>query len=63
MVGWSSMDRENLQNTACIHKYLNYKIIKNNEITVKLCPRCHKYNHKNIILHNTRHIYDLPSTL
>ena len=65
MVGWSSMDREILQNTACIQKYLNYKIIKNNEITVKLCPRCRKYNNNNlnISLYNTRYIYELPSVL
>ena len=33
IVGWSSSDKDDLQQTVSVQRYLNYKLIKNNEIT------------------------------
>ena len=41
VVGWSSSDREFLHDAASIQAYLDYKIIKNDKITNKICFKCH----------------------
>jgi hypothetical protein len=62
-VGWSSKDCERLQHQASIQRYLNYKLIKNDEKTAKICPECRKKHKKNLSLYNTQTINVLPSIL
>jgi hypothetical protein len=62
-VGWSSSDMDKLQGTACIQTYLNYKLIKNNEITMNICSECYSSIKKSVLLHETRYIDELPSLL
>lgn len=61
-VGWSSSDKEALQNKASIQSYLNYKISKKKEKTKKACLKCRDSN-KQISLYITRYINELPTIL
>ena len=62
-VGWSSPDRESLQNAASVQVYLDYKIIKKDEITDKTCLKCRHFTKKDFPLYNTQHIDKLPTVL
>ena len=61
-VGWSSLDKNALQNKASIQSYLNFKISKEKEMSRKTCPECFKFN-KNSPLYVTQYINDLPTIL
>ena len=56
-VGWSSKDRENLQQIASVQRYLDYKINKIGEKTNKICPKCR------FSLYKTQYINELLSLL
>ena len=62
-VGWSSLDKEILQQTASVQRYLNYKTIKFKEITDSICLRCRESRKKDSLLYNTQHIDELPTIL
>ena len=61
-VGWSSKDRDDLQQIASIQRYLDYKINKQSERTGKFCPNCRK-NKKEVSLYNSQYINELLSVL
>jgi hypothetical protein len=62
-VGWSSSDRDKLQGSASVQKYLNYKTIIKNKLTNKTCLRCRNDVGKDFPLYNTRYINELPTVL
>ena len=62
-VGWSSSDRNELQQRASIQTYLNYKIIKKNERTNIICLNCRNSIKKDFLLYNTQYLEELPSIL
>jgi hypothetical protein len=63
VVGHSSSDREILKNTASIQVYLDYKIIKNNEKSIKTCLKCRNSTKKDFHLYDTQDIEELPTVL
>ena len=63
IIGWSSSDKDNLQQTASVQRYLNYKLIKNSEITRNICLICHDLIKKDFPLYNTQYIDKLPLIL
>ena len=52
IIGWSSSDKDDLQQTASVQRYLNYKLI--NEITGNICLICHNLIRKDFPLYNTQ---------
>ena len=56
-------DKDDLQQTASVQRYLNYKLIKNNEITKNICLICHDLIKKDFPLYNTQYIDEIPSIL
>ena len=62
-VGWCSSDRMSLQDSASIQTYLDYKIIKKNEKTNKICLKCRNDIQKDFPMYNTLYIKDLPTVL
>ena len=61
VIGWSLSDKDDLQQTASVQRYLNYKLIKNNEITRNICLICHNLIKKDFPLYNTQYIDKLLS--
>jgi len=57
-VGWSSSDKENLQHSASIQSYLDYKVIKRNDRSDIICPEC-----RNRPFYSTQYIDELPTIL
>ena len=56
IIGWSSSDKDDLQKTASVQRYLNYKLIKNDEITKNICLICCNLIKKDFTLYNTQYI-------
>ena len=54
--------QDDLQQTASVQRYLNYKLIKNNEIT-NICLICCNLIKKDFPLYNTQYIDKLPLIL
>lgn len=61
-VGWSSSDKEVLQNKASIQSYVDFKILREKEKTKRSCPECYK-SHENSPLYTTQYINELPTIL
>lgn len=61
-VGWSSLDQAILEDTASVQTYLDYKLIKKNEKTTYICPKCLKNRIENQ-LYSTQCINELPMFL
>jgi hypothetical protein len=62
-IGWSRSDKDDLQQIACVQRYLNYKLVKNDESTKNICPICRNLVKKDLPLYNTQYIDELPSIL
>ena len=62
-VGWNSSERDILQNVASIQEFLDYKIIKKDEITNETCQKCRHFLRKDFPLYNTQCINELPTVL
>jgi hypothetical protein len=62
-VRWSRSDKDDLQQIACVQRYLNYKLVKNDESTKNICLICCNLVKKNFPLYNTQYIDELPLIL
>ena len=62
-VGWSSSERAILHDAASIQIYLDYKVIKKDEVTNRICLECRNVVKKDFPLYKTQYITELPTVL
>jgi hypothetical protein len=63
VIEWSRSDKDDLQQIACVQRYLNYKLVKNDESTKNISPICRNVAKKDFPLYNTQYIDELPLIL